>query len=52
MASQEHYFFLVAILRAKHGGIIVIYSQANIAFKEIHNVKIGKDTIAHHCLET
>ena len=27
MASQEHYFFLVTILRAKHGGILVIYSQ-------------------------
>ena len=34
MASQEHYFFLVVILRAKHGGILVIYSQANIALKK------------------
>ena len=34
MASQEHCFILVVILRAKHGGIRAIYSQANIAFKK------------------
>ena len=38
MPSQEHEFFLVSILRAKHGGILVIYSQANFAFKE--NIKM------------